>query len=250
MGAGSLVVGVIPARYGSVRLAGKPLAVIAGKPMIQHVWEGAKKAKRLSRLLVATDDERVVQAVKGFGGEAVMTDPALPSGTDRVWAASKGTDAQFILNIQGDEPLLDPAMVDDLVAAIIGDPAAQMATLRFPMRGTDGYIQRSVVKVVSDEKGWALYFSRSPIPACKGEHQIPSVWYKHLGFYAYRRQVLERFVGWPPSFLETTEGLEQLRALEHGVRIKVVDSPKDTVAVDTPDDAQRVERIMKGSLRS
>lgn len=244
-----LCLGVIPARYGSTRLPGKALARINGKPMIQHVWEGARKAKRLDRLIVATDDQRIMAAVKSFGGEAVMTAPELPSGTDRVWAAAKATPAEIILNIQGDEPLLEAALVDHLVEAIVEESGAGMATPRYAMRTPEGYTQRNVVKVVSDEKGWALYFSRSPMPACKAEHQVPSVWYKHLGFYAYRRSVLEQFVQWPPSSLEITEGLEQLRALEHGVRIKVIDSPQDTVAVDTAEDLQRVEKILKERAR-
>ena len=242
-----MILGVIPARYGSVRLPGKALAKICGKPMIQHVWEGAKKAARLDRLIVATDDRRIADAVKSFGGEAVMTAPELPSGTDRVWAAAKGTPADIILNIQGDEPMLQPALVDQLVKAMVEEPAAGMATPRRAMKTADGYTQRSVVKVVTDEKGWALYFSRSPLPACKADHQVPSVWYKHLGFYAYRRAVLEQFVQWPPSSLELTEGLEQLRALEHGVRIKLIDSPQDTVAVDTAEDLERVEKILKNA---
>ena len=242
-----MVLGVIPARYASVRLPGKALATICGKPMIQHVWEGARRSARLDRLIVATDDRRIADAVKSFGGEAVMTAPELPSGTDRVWAAAKATPADIILNIQGDEPLLQPALVDQLVKGIIAESNAGMVTLQFPMRTAEGYAQRSVVKVVSDEKGWALYFSRSPIPAGKTEHQVPSVWYKHLGFYAYRRAVLEQFVQWPPSSLELAEGLEQLRALEHGVRIKMIDSPQDTVAVDTAEDLQRVEKILKNA---
>ncbi len=242
-----MILGVIPARYGSTRLPGKALARINGKPMIQHVWEGATKAERLDRLLVATDDQRIVDAVKSFGGEAVMTAPELPSGTDRVWAAAKTTSADVILNIQGDEPLLEAALVDQLVKAMVEESNAGMATPRCAMRTPAGYTQRNVVKVVSDQQGWALYFSRSPIPACKTEDQVPSVWYKHLGFYAYRRAVLEQFVQWAPSSLEITEGLEQLRALERGVRIKVIDSPQDTVAVDTAEDLQRVDRIMKGT---
>jgi 3-deoxy-manno-octulosonate cytidylyltransferase (CMP-KDO synthetase) len=245
-----MVLGVIPARYASVRLAGKPLVQLAGKPMIQHVWEGAKRAKRLDRLVVATDDKRIQQAVEGFGGEAVMTAPELPSGTDRVWAAAKPTGAELIINIQGDEPLLEPAMVDSLVETMRSNPSAEMGTLRFPMKGSEGYAQKGVVKVVSDLNGWALYFSRSPLPACKEADGTPAVWYKHLGFYAYRRSVLEKFVGWPPSALEKTEGLEQLRALEHGVKIKVIDSPRDTVAVDTAEDAQRVEKLLKEGVHS
>ena len=241
--------GVIPARYGSIRFPGKALARMNGKPMIQLVWEAARGAKLLDRLVVATDDKRILEVVQGFGGEAVMTSKDLASGTDRVWAAAKETKAPIVVNIQGDEPLLKSVMVDQLVRALVEDPEAQMATLRFSMKIAEGYTRPNVVKVVTDEKGWALYFSRSPIPACKGEHQIPPVWYKHLGLYAYRRDLLERFVGWPASFLEKTEGLEQLRALERGVRIKVLESAADTVGVDTPEDLERVERIIKEASR-
>lgn len=239
-----MTLGVIPARYGSTRFPGKALARLGGKILIQRVWEAARGSKKLDRLLVATDDERIVKAVREFGGEAVMTAKAHPCGTDRVWEAAKATPAQIIVNIQGDEPMLRAAMVDLLVKALEEDPGAQMATLRYRMMGTLGYDNPNVVKVVTDRDGWALYFSRAPLPAHRPADAAPTAWYKHLGLYAYRRSFLEQFVGWPPSPLEQTERLEQLRALERGVRIKVLDSPVDTVGVDTLEDLKRVEKLL------
>lgn len=238
------VLGVIPARYGSTRFPGKMLARVSGKPLIELVWRRAREAKRLNRLLVATDDKRILDLIQRLGGEAVMTDPGLPSGTDRVWQAAKGTDAQIIVNIQGDEPLLTAGMVNRLVEVFTKEPEVQMATLKYPMKDSQGFDNPNLVKVVTDSDGWALYFSRSPIPYYRLKGQTPARWDKHLGLYAYRRRLLEQFVQWPASALEKAEQLEQLRALEHGVRIKVLDSPKDTVGVDTPQDLERVERIL------
>lgn len=238
------VVGVIPARYGSVRFPGKALARISGKPLVQWVWERAREAKRLERLLVATDDERILEAARRFGAEAVMTSPDLPSGTDRVWAAVKESRAQIIVNIQGDEPLLTPAMIDQLVEGLEREPAAGMATLRHAMRSPAGYSDPNIVKVVTDEKGWALYFSRAAIPHVRQKDCASPVWYKHIGLYAYRRALLEQFVQWPPSPLEVVEKLEQLRALEKGTRIRVLDSAVNTVGVDTLEDLRQVEKIL------
>ena len=248
-----MILGVIPARYGSSRFPGKPLARVNGTPLIQLVWERAKAAKRLERLLVATDDPRIGEVVRRFGGEAVMTPKDLPSGTDRVWQAAQGTPARIVVNIQGDEPLITPGMVDRLVEGLEREPKAQMATLRYAMKGVEGQEDPNVVKVVADADRWALYFSRSPIPHFRGARINPGtatrksgsvVWYKHLGLYGYRREALQQFVGWPSSALEQAEGLEQLRALERGMRIKVLDSPHNTVGVDTPDDLKRVEEML------
>jgi len=242
-----VIVGVIPARYGSTRFPGKALARLNGKTLVQCVWERAREAKRLDRLLVATDDPRIAEAVKGFGGEAVMTPSTLSSGTDRVWEAAKQTPAQILVNIQGDEPLVTPPMIDGLVEGLRKESRAQMATLRYPMKGPEGYNDPNVVKVVTDESGWALYFSRSPIPAYRTGDAFSVLWYKHIGLYAYRREFLQQFVSWPPSALEKAEGLEQLRALERGVWIQVLDSPQNTVGVDTPEDLKRVGRMMVGA---
>lgn len=240
-----MTLGVIPARYGSTRFPGKVLARLNGKPMIQLVWERARQAKRLTRLIVATDDPRIQEAVQRFGGQGVMTPADLASGTDRVWAAAKETPAQIILNIQGDEPLVTGPMVDRLIDALQKDPSAQMVTLAYPRRDPAGFGDPNVVKVVTDSEGWALYFSRSPIPFYRSA--VAKVWYKHLGLYGYRRGDLEQFVRWPASRWEAAEGLEQLRALEHGVRIKVIDSPSDTIGVDTPEDLKQVERLIQGA---
>ena len=242
-----MILGVIPARYGSTRFPGKALARLNGKSLIELVWERAKKAKRLDRLLVATDDDRIAKVVKGFGGEAVMTPMDLPSGTDRVWRVAKELPAQIIVNIQGDEPLLTPPMIDQLVDGLRQESTAQMATLRYRMKGQEGYVDLNVVKVVTDQNGWALYFSRAPIPAYRSGEVGSVVWYKHIGLYAYRRKFLEQFVAWSPSALELAEGLEQLRALERGARIKVLNSPQNTIGVDTPDDLKRVEGLIKGA---
>lgn len=239
------VLGVIPARYGSTRFPGKMLARVNGKPLIELVWRRAREAKKLNRLLVATDDKRIFELVKGLGGEAVMTASDLISGTDRVWQAAKETDAELIVNIQGDEPLLTAVMVNRLVEAFSKEPEIQMATLKYPMKDSQGYANPNVVKVVTDCQGWALYFSRSPIPYYRLKGGAGQRWDKHLGLYAYRRALLEQFVQWPVSSLERAEGLEQLRVLEHGVKIKVLDSPKDTVGVDTQEDLARVETILK-----
>lgn len=243
--ASAIVVGVIPARYGSTRFPGKALARLNGKPLVQWVWERAREAKQVERFLIATDDVRILDTVKKFGAEAVMTAPELPSGTDRVWAAVKETRAQIIVNVQADEPLVTPAMIDQLVEALEREPSAGMATLRYAMRSPVGYTDPNVVKVVTDEQGWALYFSRAPIPHIRQKDCGSPVWYKHIGLYAYRRELLERFVAWPPSALETAEKLEQLRALEKGVRIRVLDSAVNTVGVDTLEDLRQVEKILQ-----
>lgn len=241
--------GVIPARYGSTRFPGKALAKVGNKPLIELVWERVRSAKSLHQVVVATDDARIFKAVKKFGGEAVMTPTDLASGTDRVWEAAKETQAQLVVNIQGDEPLVVPSMIDRLVEALEQEPQAQMATLRYPIQGGQDYADPNVVKVVTDQNGWALYFSRSPLPFFRGKAAGRAAKaYKHIGLYAYRRALLEQFVQWGASSLERAEQLEQLRALERGVRIRVLDSPQDTVGVDTPDDLKRVEELLKENL--
>ena len=238
-----MILGVIPARYGSTRFPGKVLASVKGQAMVERVWAQARRSKRLTRLVVATDDQRVLEAVKAFGGEGVMTDPACPSGSDRVWQAAKALTAEIVVNIQSDEPLLAPEMVDRMVEALQVSPEADLATLAFRMEGPEGLENPNVVKVVMDQEGWALYFSRSPIPFYRGA-KAPKLWYKHLGLYAYRKEALQRFVALTPSPLEEAEQLEQLRALSNGFKIKVAESPADTVAVDTPEDLKRVEEIL------
>lgn len=237
-----VVIGIIPARYGAARFPGKPLALIAGKPMIQHVYERVRRAARVSRVIVATDDERIAAAVRGFGGEAAMTPSALPSGTDRVAAVARTLSAELIINIQGDEPLMEPAMIDQVAQALQEDAQLPMATLCRRLTAPAEITNPNIVKVICALDGTALYFSRSTIPHARGAAQ--PVYWKHLGIYGYRKATLLQLVGLAPTALEQAEQLEQLRALEHGIRIKVLETPHDTIAVDVPDDVPRVEHAL------
>jgi len=250
------IVAIIPARFGSTRLPGKPLSDIHGKPMIQHVHERVRRARRPDRILVATDDERIAAVVRGFGGEVVMTSPDHATGTDRLAEAARGTEAEIVINVQGDEPLLDPDGIDAAVEALSRDPGLDIATLSLPLLDVEEMLSPSVVKVVSDARGEALYFSRSPIPAVRGgASEDPraaaaaaverGLARKHVGLYVYRRASLLRFAALPPSPLEVAEGLEQLRALHHGMRIRVVE--RDVAggpAVDTAEDLERVRALI------
>ncbi|HWW92027.1 MAG TPA: 3-deoxy-manno-octulosonate cytidylyltransferase [Vicinamibacteria bacterium] len=247
------IVAIIPARFGSTRLPGKPLSEIHGRTMIEHVHERVRRARCLDRILVATDDERIAAAVRGFGGEAVMTSPRHPTGTDRLAEAVKGTDAAIVVNVQGDEPLLDPAGIDAAVQALLGDPSLPIATLSLPLLDVEEMLLPSVVKVITDREGNAMYFSRSPVPHVRSsdlrgaaEGAIArGLARKHVGLYAYRREALLRFASLPPTPLEEAEGLEQLRALEHGMRIRVVPmSGEPALAVDTPQDLERVRALL------
>ncbi|MFP5211764.1 MAG: 3-deoxy-manno-octulosonate cytidylyltransferase [Acidobacteriota bacterium] len=242
-----LIVGIIPARYESSRFPGKPLADIHGKPMIQHVYERARKTPRLDRLVVATDDERIFRTVEGFGGEAVMTGSHHPSGTDRLAEAAVKlglSERDIVVNIQGDEPLVAPEMIHGLIEALVGADDSPMATLAFESRNRDEYLNPNVVKVVVDRQGKALYFSRSPLPFCRDGGNEPVPFLKHLGFYAYRDGFLQEFTKLPPGALENMEKLEQLRAMEHGHTIRVALSPMETLGVDTPED---LEQVLKSS---
>lgn len=239
------VLGVLPARWGSTRFPGKPLHLIAGKPLIQHVWERCRQCTRLDEILVATDDERILRAVENFGGRAVMTSPDHPTGTDRIAEAARAVpQATHIVNIQGDEPLIDPALIDELAAAMTADPALDMATAANPLDPADPAVRDSnVVKVVTALDGRALYFSRSPLPFFRNPVEgLPVL--RHKGIYAYSRGFLERFVAWPPSPLEKAESLEQLRALENGASIKVLLTNDTSPGVDTPEQAREIERIL------
>ena len=233
--------GVIPARYAAQRFPGKPLALIAGKPLVQRVYEQARQAKRLARVVVATDDTRIADAVKKFGGEVVMTSPACPSGTDRAAEVARQIDCDQIVNIQGDEPLMQPAMIDQLVDGLAD---YDMATLARPIESPEVLANPNVVKVVFAINGNALYFSRHPIPFARDTGATVKH-FKHLGIYAYRREFLLKFVQLPMSELEKTEKLEQLRALENGFAIKVLVTPHDSVGVDVPADVKIVEEILR-----
>ena len=251
------VYGVIPSRFGSSRFPGKPLAPLAGKPLVAWVVEAVKKARSLDEVLVATDDERIVKAVEQYGGRAAMTPSELPSGTDRIaCAVGDFADDDILVNIQGDEPLIDPKLVDELVAKLTASPKFDMATAVTPIRSLADFEAKTVVKVVLAGDDSALYFSRAPIP-CDRDHapttqnfqtsQTPqtSLYVRHLGIYAYRGGFLKRYIKEPPCALEKTEKLEQLRALWMGAKIAVVRTDDEGVGVDTPEDAVRVEKILR-----
>lgn len=247
------VIGVIPARYASTRLPGKPLVEIAGKPLVRWVWEAARRAKSLESVLIATDDERIAVAARGFGAEVAMTPPECPSGTDRIAAALAGREAGIVVNVQGDEPLLNPETVDACVAALLRDEEASVASAMTPIPDEVSFRASSVVKVVTDARGRALYFSRAPIPdmsrlTSEAERAAAPRPMKHLGLYVYRRAALEEFVRMPPSRYELTEKLEQLRFLEAGHRITMVEVAEDSVGVDTPEDVAAVEARLQSSL--
>jgi len=231
---------VIPARYRSSRFPGKPLALVDGRPMIWYVWENAVKSRCASRVVVATDDERIAEAVRGFGGEAFMTSPGCASGTDRVAEAARHLSEDILINLQGDEPLMHPSVIDAVAAPLLSDPEVRMSTAALPREDPEEFVRPSVVKVVVDGRGDALYFSRAPIPHVRDSG--PSRYRKHLGIYGYRKEFLFRISTLPPSPLEEAERLEQLRVLQGGFRIRVVDVVFDSVGVDTPEDLRIVEQ--------
>jgi 3-deoxy-manno-octulosonate cytidylyltransferase (CMP-KDO synthetase) len=236
-------VGIIPARHASSRFPGKPLVPIAGLPMLQRVYEGARRAKRLREVLVATDDARIAEACRGFGARALLTRPDHPTGTDRLAEASRGLADGIVVNIQGDEPLIEGFVIDAVVAALEETPEAEMATAVHRAEPAD-LADPNRVKAVLDRRGFALYFSRAPIPHRRDEAAAAPLW-QHVGLYAYRREFLQRYVALPPSPLEQAEALEQLRALEHGHRIRaaVVEGWR-SVPVDVPGDVAKVEAIL------
>lgn len=238
-------VGIIPARYASTRFPGKPLADLGGKPLIQWTWEAAKRCQRLEQVLVATDDERIADAVRRFGGEVVMTRADHPSGTDRLAEVARGLDADIIVNIQGDEPFMNPATVDSVLRPFDTAPSHIMMTTACvtttdPAEAADP----NVVKVVVTAGGRALYFSRHAIPFLRDAVNGPVLYRLHLGLYAYRREFLLQFASWPPTPLERAESLEQLRALEYGAGIHVVDVSERALGVDTPADLDRARSLI------
>jgi 3-deoxy-manno-octulosonate cytidylyltransferase (CMP-KDO synthetase) len=245
---------VIPARYASTRLPGKPLQDIAGKPMIQHVWEQARRSTA-QRVVVATDDARIVEACQAFGAEVLATRVDHNSGTDRLAevASQLGLPADaIVVNVQGDEPLIPPAIIDQVAANLAAHPEAGIATLAEPIRDVQALFNPNVVKVAADLDGLALTFSRAPLPWARdafaaSRDQLPAgvPYRRHIGIYAYRAGFLHDFVAWGPCWLENTECLEQLRALWHGVRIHVADALEAPPAgVDTPEDLERVRRLL------
>lgn len=247
------VVAIIPARYASTRLNGKPLLHIAGKPMIQWVYERAKKAKLTNDVIAATDDKRVFDAVRYFGGTAVMTSPEHRTGTDRIAEAADGLNADIIVNVQGDEPLIEPEMIDEAIRPLTNDSEIVVATLKTKIRDEAELNNPNVVKVVTDKNDFALYFSRLPVPYHRDEwkdlkhltvHGSRFTVFKHIGLYVYRKDFLLKFAKMKPTPLEEAEKLEQLRVLENGYKIKVVETEHDSIGVDTEEDMERVRKIV------
>jgi 3-deoxy-manno-octulosonate cytidylyltransferase (CMP-KDO synthetase) len=240
------VVVVIPARYGSTRLPGKPLVLLAGKPMIQHVYERAKLARRVDEVIVATDDERIVKAVESFGGAARMTRAEHRTGTERVAEVAAHVEGAVFVNVQGDEPLLDPEAVDTAVAALLEEPVASISTVATPIKMPADIMDPNVVKTVLDFDGNALYFSRAPIPWVRdsaGKIQVRHL--KHLGLYVFERDALLEYPTLPQGELERIEQLEQLRWMENGWKIRVAEVAHDAVSVDVPEDVARVEKLLQ-----
>ena len=235
----SQTLGVIPARWASTRFPGKPLHLIAGRPLVQHVWDQCLRCQRLDDLVVATDDQRIAESVIAFGGKVAMTRDDHPSGTDRIAeVAQQYPDATQIINIQGDEPLIDPELIDQLAAALIEDPECGLVTAANELAKDDPELaDPNVVKVVLDARGNALYFSRSQIPYPRNSDISDLINYRHKGIYGFQRQTLLDFVNWIPTPLERCESLEQLRALENGVRIRVIITTDTSPGIDTPEQA-------------
>ena len=236
------VLAIIPARFQSTRLPGKALADIAGHPMIEHVYTRARRATTVDAVIVATDDARIARATEGFGGVAVMTAPTHVSGTDRLAEVAASVPCDLIVNVQGDEPMLDPAVIDAVVEPMRRDPSIEMGTAARPLRSADELSNPNVVKVVCDGDGFALYFSRAPIPYIR-DHTATDGARVHVGLYVYRRQALLRLARLAPGRLERLESLEQLRALEHGMRIRVVETTFLSAEVNTPEDLERVRQL-------
>ncbi len=237
----------IPARWGSTRFPGKALHHIAQKPLVQHVWERCKRCREVDEVVIATDDERIVAAAEAFGARAVMTSPTHPSGTDRIAEAMKKYgEFDVVINVQGDEPLISPALIDELARILRSEPAVQMITAAAPLRDAALVADPNVVKVVTDLNSDALYFSRSVLPFVRNGD--PRLLHKrHMGIYGFRRAFLAEFVSWEPSMLEVTESLEQLRAVEHGVRIRVVMTDDLSPGVDTLEQANEVEKLIQSA---
>ncbi len=239
------IIGIIPSRYASTRLPAKPLVDICGKPMVQRVYEQAKKSSLITDVVVATDDVRIEEAVKTFGGVVIMTPVTIQSGSDRIAYVAKNLSADIVVNIQGDEPLIDPKLIDQTIQALIDDDYAVVATAVKKISSADDIFNPNIVKVVLDNNRYAMYFSRSPIPHVR-DTKIAAEWpkettlYKHFGIYAYRADFLQKYTLLPQSPLENAEKLEQLRVLENGYTIKCVVTKYESMPVDTPEDLQKV----------
>ncbi len=238
-------VGIIPARYSSRRFPGKALATLLGKPLILWVAEGAARAKMLERIVVATDDERIAEAVESQGFEVAMTSPDLRSGSDRVWEAARGMEADVVVNVQGDEAAVTGEVIDLCVRQFAERDDIDVVTLRTPILDNEELRSPHAVKVVTDAAGFALYFSRSPIPHPGDGVQEERMHFRHVGIYAYKREALSRFCGLPPSALERQERLEQLRGLEAGLRYFVVETSYRGIEVNTPADLEMAEAALR-----
>jgi 3-deoxy-manno-octulosonate cytidylyltransferase (CMP-KDO synthetase) len=241
------VIAIVPARYQSTRLPGKALADIAGRPMIEHVYRRAAAARTVSRVIVATDDERIAAAVKAFGGEAVMTSASHQSGTDRLAEVAASLECDLVVNVQGDEPVLAPETIDAAVEPLLADPRVEMSSLRRRITDPAEHENPNVTKVVVDLQGDALFFSRAPIPYTRPGQPAAPAW-AHIGLYVYRRDTLLRLAGFAPTAMERAEALEQLRALEHGIRIRIVKTAYASIGVDTPDDLARVRALLATTI--
>ncbi|GAB6137338.1 3-deoxy-manno-octulosonate cytidylyltransferase [Halanaerobaculum tunisiense] len=237
------VVAIIPARYASTRLPGKPLKEIAGQPMIQHVYERTNQANHLDQVIVATDDQRIYNQVADFGGQVRMTSSEHQTGTDRLAEVAQDLEAEIIVNVQGDEPLIRPEMIDQAVQPLVADKTLQMSTLKQLITDQAELKNPNLVKVVTDKNDFALYFSRAPIPYPGQEVKVD--YYKHIGLYVYRRNFLLDYANLEPTPLEQQESLEQLRALENGYQIKVVETEHKLVGVDTPQDLEQVRELLE-----
>ena len=242
------VIAFIPARYGSTRFPGKPLALIAGTPMIQHVYEQVCEAKKVHEVFVATDDMRIAEAVANFGGKFVMTQPSLKSGTDRCAAAARKKKADIVVNVQGDEPIISPNTIDAAISALLKSRESLLSTAAVPIHDHDMLFSENAVKVVTDKKGNALYFTRNVMPFLRGVHQKDYIdhyqFLKHLGIYVYKNSFIQKLTKLKETPLETAEKLEQLRVLENGYKIKVAIVQEDTISVDVPSDIIAVENFL------
>lgn len=242
------VAAFIPARWGSTRLEGKPLARIGSRPMVQWVYERASSAELIDEVAVATDDERIFKAIKGFGGNVVMTSVDHASGTERVAEAAASSKAEIIVNLQGDEPLIEPHLIDEAIRPMLDDPDILICTLKTRIHDEEEYLNPNAVKVVTDKDGFALFFSRSPLPHMRKGfygHGAGQAAYKHIGLYVYRKEALLKLAKLEQTGLEKAESLEQLRFLENGYRIKVVEVSYNPVSVDTPEDLEKVRGLLK-----
>jgi 3-deoxy-manno-octulosonate cytidylyltransferase (CMP-KDO synthetase) len=240
------IIAFIPVRYDSTRFPGKPLALISGNPMIQHAYKSALLCHEFSDVFVATDDERILNCVHEFGGKTIITAKNHPSGTDRIAEAVQKMSLDkddLVVNIQGDQPYFEPSSITQMITPLMEDSGIQMSSLKYRLTDEKEVKNTNNVKVVTDKEGFALFFSRYPIPFYRNPKSV-KIHYKHLGFYAYRHDFLHRFASFPVGQLESAEKLEQLRVLENGCRIKMEDSPSDSVEVDTPEDIKKVEEMI------